>query len=249
MRPGVIIAIIAAVVVVIGGVWWYNQQAEQTRLEQQRADEAAQIAREEELARQETEAIQAPETTDADVAAPDDATLAEEEVPADAALAEEETPGDDQAALTETEAPVEDDEPIVVGDEVTEDAIVVESPGDAVILEDDAATTAELVDEAEPAGAAPDAGTAAAPEDDTAAAPETDTAAATEAPAADPEELLTPANFDPDEVIALIDTSDQLTEEERSSLRALVEGADANPELVDSTIAAIRTALDLPPLD
>jgi hypothetical protein len=228
MRPGIIVAIVAALVVIVG-VWWVSTDGDQATVG----------------------------------VVPQD----------DVAVQEEPAVADDTALATEDDVVV-DEETIVVGDPMPEDdTIVVTSPAeDAVILDADAAPSVEMVDEAEPAETAaietdeaetaeiaavePAEGTA-----DTAAAIEpadeaADTTADTGAPAtgeaplaADAEELLTPANFDADEVLVLIDTSEQLTEEERSTLRALVEGADANPDMVEPAIASIREALDLPPLN
>lgn len=71
----------------------------------------------------------------------------------------------------------------------------------------------------------------------------------TTADRADPEQLLTPEGFDQDEVLALIAESEDLTDTQRSSLSAMVRGADANPSMMEATIRSIRTALDLPPLN
>jgi hypothetical protein len=65
----------------------------------------------------------------------------------------------------------------------------------------------------------------------------------------DPADLLTPENFEREEVLALIDESEELSDERRSTLRALVERASDDPEMVDEAINSIRVALDLPPLN
>jgi hypothetical protein len=126
-------------------------------------------------------------------------------------------------------------EPIVVGDAITDDTVVIQPAADPVILPAD-----------------PDTNTVT-PIDDGTAAPATGAASpgAVQAPAATPippEELLTPANFDADAVRTLLAQSDQLSEDQRSSLLALVDGAVANPQTIESTLAAIRAALRLPPL-
>lgn len=134
------------------------------------------------------------------------------------------------------DAPAADDG-IVVGDEITEDTTVVPSETDgANILDPDAA--------AAPAGSAGDTQTPGAAGD-----VETTTGAGTTATTTAPEELLTPENFDRDEVLALIDGSDGLSDDERSTLRALAEGASANPDMVEPAITSIRDALDMPPLN
>jgi hypothetical protein len=99
-----------------------------------------------------------------------------------------------------------------------------------VILDGDTAgTTVEPAPDAEATAAA----------DESAAAPVQDLDAA---------ELLTPENFDRDSVLDLLAEADELSATRRSSLRALVDGATASPEIRDATIREIRAALDLPPL-
>ncbi|TFL18903.1 hypothetical protein [Jannaschia formosa] len=146
---------------------------------------------------------------------------------------------DEAAGAAETDLPV-------VGDEAAEPegAIVVEPADDAVIIDaDETASTARIVDEAE---AAPP--TVLVEPDATAAAP-ADTAVVGATSTADPAELLTPERFDQDQVLALINESDELTDDQRSTLRALVSGTADNPATVDSAIDAIRAALDLPPME
>lgn len=63
-----------------------------------------------------------------------------------------------------------------------------------------------------------------------------------------PAALLTPENVDPDAVFDLVAEAEQLSAEERTSLRALVQGAAAKPDPRSATIEALRDALDLPPL-
>lgn len=225
MRPGIVIAIVAAVAVVIAGVVWYNN-SEQARLEEQRTEQAAQADRDEQLARdEEAEALAARES-----------------------------------AAEQDEAAVREDGAIVLGDEITEDTIVVESAtADPVILDpDETTTTAEIIDSTEASDSASTLETGSVGRvgggtggigDDGAAADATAETATTTTTTTEPEELLTPANFDRDEVLALIDDSEQLTAEQRSTLRAVVEGASANPVMVEAAIESIRAALDLPSLN
>lgn len=213
MRSRNILFIIAAIAVVaVGFIWYNNNQAEQARLEQQQTEQAAQIAREEELALQEEEAAAALQTAQ-DPDAPEGVA-------------------DEGVADTE-------DELTVVGDEITEDTIVVESASDEqTILDADTATSSsEIIDDEDTA--APLNG---------AEIIETNTSVAAETPT-EPALLLTPNNFDRDEVLALLDDSEQLSADERSSLRAMVEGASASPAMQEATIRSIRAALDLPPLN
>lgn len=236
MRSGTIIAAIVAVIVIVLGIVWYNNQADDVVLEDQPVDDATLLEEEEDLAseadvepiedvvvgedpigEEDTAAAPAGDDTigaddgivdDAEVMAREDDALATEDDTAVAA-------GDGDAAATE--------EPIVVGDEITEDTIVVDSATeDAVVIEpeDDAASSLEVIG---------------------------DTAiGADQLP---PEDLLTPANFDSDAVRTLLAESDDLTAQERSTLRALVAGAEANPDTVEATLVRIRAALDLPPLE
>lgn len=228
MRPGSIIAIFAVVVALIGGVIWYtNSQAENARVEQEQSEQAAQIARDEDTAREEEAAREEERARQQDEAA------AAEQAEWDAA--EEARMADEAAAGTQDEAASADDAPIVVGDEITEDTIVVESAADAPTILDpeDTATSAEIINGADPA-----------------ATPDTARNTGAGAPAAtEPEQVLTPENFNRDEVLALIDDSAQLSDDDRSGLRALVDGATANPAMVEATINSIRAALDLPPLN
>jgi hypothetical protein len=142
-----------------------------------------------------------------------------------------------------------EDDVIVVGDEITDDTVVVQSETEGAVIVDaegEAGATAPAASDGTTAGATTDpAATDTGATTATAPAAGTATGAAT-LPA---EELLTPANFNAVQVMTLINTSDQLTEEERSSLGALVDGASANPEMVEPTVTAIRAALGLPPLN
>ena len=219
MRPGIIVAIFAAVIVLIGGVIWYNNsQAENARVEQQRSEQAAQIAREEDATREADIARQQEETAAADQAAQD-------------AEAAEGTAGVDNAVAAD-EVQSADDDVIVVGDEITEDTIVIESAtdGPTILDPDDTASSTAIIS------------------DDSAENLATGTTSEAAAPT-DPDQLLTRENFDRDEVLDLIDTAEQISTEERSTLRALVEGASANPAMLEATIRTIRDALDLPVLN
>jgi len=228
MRPGLIISIVVVLAVIVGGFLWFNNQAEQTRL----IEQAGQAELEAERAREEQVALEAeePEVVITEQAGPESA--ASGSVPAEGVVAADE-------GLT------------VVGDEITGDAIVVESTGDAVILEaDETATTPRIVGDTQTTGSTVilDSETPEGNEAVTTAAGSED-ATVDVAAAMDPEQLLTPANFDRDEVLALLDNSDRLTDQQRPTLRALVVGASGNPAMVDSAIRAIRTALELPPLE
>lgn len=230
MRPGIVIAIVGVLAVIGGYFWVSSQSSEQARVEQQ--DQAAQVARDAEAIATEQAAREAEE----------DATL---------------TPDQTVAGAGEAEGGLEG--AILIGDEITEDAIVVDSEGQPTILEpENTTTTASVIDDSaagsETEGQAEDgvSGTVAAGAD------EATTAGADEAMAAggnvadmtaDAEQLLTPEAFDRDEVLALIDESEKLTDARRSTLRALVEGADANSSMMEGAIESIRAALDLPPLN
>ena len=226
MRPGIIIAIIAAAAVLIGSVIWYNNsQAEHARLELQQTEEAAQIARDADAAR-EVDAAR-----DEERARQQEEAAAAEQAAWDAQEAERAA---DEAAAAQDEDAIADDDPIVLGDAITEDTIVVESASDepTILRAADTATSVEIINDEDPAATPDSAG-------------DTDTGIA----ATDPEELLTPENFARDEVLALIDASQELSADDRSSLRAMVEGASTNPAMVEATIISLRDALDLPPLN
>lgn len=254
MRIEIIITIVVAVVIVVGGVMWYNSQTHEARLEQQRTEQVAQIDREQ-------------ADRNADLAREEEAATAEraarETEAAEAQSAEEEATAERRSAS--------EDDLIVLGDAITEGATVVESmTGEAVILDaDNVATSAEIIDDTNLATASVrrsddaersvgNADTMGVSQDVTGPATEiaanefaaTEFAATdpTTTPTTDPARLLTPENFDRDEVLALIDESGQLTPQQRSALRALVGGTDANPAMIEPAIRSIRTMLDLPPL-
>ena len=225
MRPGIIIAIFAAVVVLIGGVIWYNNtQAENARVEQQQSEQAAQIARED--AAREEEITRRQKETDAAEQAARGAEQAED-------LDEED------GAFAVDEAQIGDDDVMIVGDEITEGAIVVESAtNEPTILDaENIASSAEVINDEE-------TGTTL----DSQEVPETD-ATAVVTTSTEPDQLLTPENFERDEVLVLIETTDQISDTERSTLTALVEGASANPAMLEDTIRSIRAALNLPALN
>ena len=259
MRIEIIITIVVAVVIVVGGVMWYNSQTHEARLEQQRTEQVAQIDREQ-VDREQAD-------RNADLAREEEAATAEraarETEAAEAQSAEEEATAERRSAS--------EDDLIVLGDAITEGATVVESTtGEAVILDaDNVATSAEIIDDTNLATASVrrsddaersvgNADTMGVSQDVTGPATEfaTNEFAATEfaatdpttTPTTDPARLLTPENFDRDEVLALIDESGQLTPQQRSALRALVGGTDANPAMIEPAIRSIRTMLDLPPL-
>lgn len=225
MRPGIVIAIFAAVVVLISGVIWYNNtQAENARVEQQQSEQAAQIARED-AAREEDRARQQVETDAAEQAARD----AEQPEGLD----------NEDGAIAVDEAQIGDDDVIVVGDEITEDAIVVESTTDepTILDADNTASSTVVINDEETRTTL-----------DSEEISETGATAAV-ATSTEPDQLLTPENFDRDEVLALIETADQISDMERSTLAALVEGASANPAMLEDTIGSIRAALNLPALN
>lgn len=229
MRPGIIIAGVVAIVVVIGGVMWINHQSEQTRLAEQRVQQA-ETAREEERTREEAAAAEQllEDAAAADTAADDPTGDAARET--------------DQATVDPlSDAAPADDSATIVGDEITEDSIVVQSATDEAVILDPAetATSVEMID----SGASADTATMV----DASATTTADTTAGQTATDAD--ELLTPENYDREEVLALIDDSPDLTADERSTLRALVEGAGSNPSTIEAAIRSIRAALDLTPMN
>lgn len=236
MRTGTIIAILVAAIVVISGIIWYNNRTEQARLDEQQAVEVArekEAARDAELAREEKE----------EAAAAEQAAL----------VAQEAKPSASDEAEVGNETPAADDGPTVVGDAITEDTIVVDSEAqEPTILEPkDTTTTVRNVDDAEsedPASSRDTTTQAEEADGATSGDSEADAAAVTTI-ATDPEQLLTPEEFDREDVLALLDRSEQLTAERRSTLRALVEGASSNPDMINAAIGSIRAALDLPPLD
>jgi len=253
MRPRLIISIVIILAVIVGGFLWFNYQADQTLLTEQ----AAQAERDQADRALEEEAALEAERVRAEELAIEAERVREEQVALEAeepevVITEQAVP---EAAASDTvpaEGVVAADEGLkVIGDEITEDAIVVESTGHAVILDvEENATTPRIVGDTQTTGSAVildsettegnEAATTAAGAED----PTVDGAAAM-----DPEQLLTPANFDRDGVLALLDKSDSLTDQERPTLRALVIGASGNAAMVDSAIRAIRTALELPPLE
>jgi len=257
MRPRIIISIVVILAVIVGGFLWFNYQAEQTQL----IEQAAQVERDqadralEEEAALEAERVRAEELAiEAELEAErarEDQVAIQAEKP-EVVITEQAVP---EAAASDTvpaEGVVAADEGLtVVGDEITEDAIVVESTGDAVILEaEETATTPRIVGDTQTTGSAVilDSETTEDNEAVTTSAGSED-ATVDVAAAMDPEELLTSANFDRDGVLALLDKSDRLTDQQRPTLRALVIGASGNPAMVNSAIRAIRTALELPPLE
>jgi FtsZ-interacting cell division protein ZipA len=141
MRPRLIISIVVIIAVIVGGFLWFNYQAEQTRvieqaaqaerdqadraLEEEAALEAERVRAEELAIEAELEAERAREDQVAIQAEKPEVVITEQAVP--------------EAAASDTvpaEGVVAADEGLtVVGDEITEEAIVVESTGDAVILE------------------------------------------------------------------------------------------------------------------
>jgi hypothetical protein len=257
MRPRIIISIVVILAVIVGGFLWFNYKAEQTRLTEQAAQaerDQADRALEEETAL-EAERVRAEELA---IEAELEAERAREEQIANQAeepevvITEQPVPEAAASGTVPAEGVVAADEGLtVVGDEITEDAIVVESTGDAVILEaDETATTPRIVGDTQTTGSAVilDSETTEGNEAVTTAAGSED-AMVDVAAAMDPEKLLTPANFDRDGVLALLDNSDRLTDQQRPTLRALVIGASGNAAMVDSAIRAIRTALELPPLE
>ncbi|MCM2563746.1 hypothetical protein M8756_16595 [Lutimaribacter sp. EGI FJ00015] len=219
MRPGIIISIVVAAAVVIGGAFWFSAQSENARLEEQRIEQAAESERKEKAARE-----------DKDRAADQKAreTQKAESLPGEST--------DEQSR----EAEGVDDDRTVVGDEITEGAIVVTSEnGEPTILDpNEITTTVRVIDDASSDGSTGALNATAETETDN-----------TVASGTEPEEWLTPANFDRDEILALIDNSETLSDDQRSTLRALAEGASANPEMVESAITSIRAALDLTPLN
>lgn len=234
MRSGNIIAIVVLVAVVIGGFVWYTARNNQTEIASQPAVQPADPVGDGETA-------QAP---------PEDADMAQ--TPDLTAVAPEGETGD---------------APIIVGDAITEDSIVVESEtAEAVILDPEtAAISVDMVTDDTSMGSAetaldPDlqndatSGAASLATADPAAVPAGTATGETVTPATgvqdlDAAELLTPENFERDSVLALLAGSEQLSDQQRSSLSALVEGSVANPEMRDGAIALIRSELGLQPVD
>lgn len=197
----------------------------------------------------ETEAATA---TDPAAAEDDQAAFGEEDTTEQPGTAGDVPPGADVASATDGAGPgagdqgTGDDLP-VLGDEAAGDATIIESETeDATVLDaDQAETSAEVIDDPQAGEGTETAGTPGAGTVGGANA-----TAGADAPAAAPEELLTPANFDSEEVIALIETSQDLSDAERSSLTALVEGAadGGSAEEIEAAIETVRDALGLPPL-
>ena len=226
MRTGTIVAIGVAGAIVIGGVVWYSSGSDAARLEAERTEQAAVTAREEDRAREDEE-----QAAREEIAREQEAEREAEEAEARAA---------DEAASREDAASAPDDDAIVVGDEITEGTTVVQSEGTTptVLDPDNTDTTVEMVDDAQPAAAD-------APRDTATGAGSTDAAGGPN----DPEQALTPEGFDRDAVLALIEESERLNDQQRASLQELVEVASTTPDMVETAIETIRNALDLPSLD
>ena len=226
MRMGTVIALVVVVAVIIGGVVWY---ADGTGPEEPVTELN-------------------PEREGGTDVLPAETAAVPSEVPAQTG------DGNGTEAAGASQSPEAEAEANVVGDEIPEDAIVVESATDEpVILDAETADPTILATGADTPGAGGDTAATGAEVDaatGTAPAGAADAGAATDqtGTGATPAELLTPENFDPDAVFDLIAQSEQLSAEERTSLRALVQGAAANPDLRSATIDALRDALDLPPL-
>ena len=82
-----------------------------------------------------------------------------------------------------------------------------------------------------------------------AAADATEGAADGSAGQSEPEQTLRPESFDREAVLALIEDSEQLNDEQRASLQELVEVASTTPDMVENAIETIRNALDPPSVD
>ena len=261
MRTGTIVAIAIAGVLVIGGVVWYNSGPDQARLDAERTEQAAVTAREEDRAREEEEQAASQEIAREQEAAREaeeaEARAVEED---EARIAEEiEARAADEAAAREDAASGPEDDAIVIGDEITEDTTVVQSEGSSPTLldPDSTDTTVERVDDAQPADGDAQRDTATTTADTgtqetdarTAAADATGGSADGSAGPTDPEQVLSPENFDRDAVLALIEDSERLNDQQRDSLRELVEVAATTPDMVDTAIETIRRALNLPSLD
>lgn len=234
MRPGVIVAIVIAIAVLIGGVVYFNDQNSRVSLEQERNEQPGQIAIEEENQRLQREednrASQEEIIPDAgDPAQQDEATRQDAE------------PATGPDAVTDETAQSTEEAPIVVGDEITDDTIVVVSPPDTPVIMDpeNVTVTSRNADEADTTSSSAETGQANATSD------QSQNSAAT----AEADKLLTPETFDREQVLELIDTSDELNSEQRSTLRSLVEGTVSNPGMITVTLNSIRSAFDLPPLD
>lgn len=266
MRSGLVIAIVAAIAVVIGAAYWYSNAPTSGFVDMVPGDDAGppetEVVGPDPAADPDPEMAEPmaqepdplpdtailPEATEpetvpdaeaeagesaADGPVTEPAPAVEDVVPDDAAgLADPaDTAGAEPGDAAGTDTGAARDDPIVVGDPITEDAIVVDSATDeAVVLEPTE----------EPSVTFPETGDGTG-----------DGAAGTGGTTADlpPDALLTPSNFDPDAVVSLLDQSEAISDTERSTLTALVEGAGENPQLIDAAIGAIRAALDLPALE
>jgi type II secretory pathway pseudopilin PulG len=185
------------------------------------------------------------------------AQVAEDRDERAAEIAREEAETEEEVEPVENDVPTEDEVPTVpdLSPPDDDDGAVIDE-GDANAAEtgnpDDAAGAI-----GEPDGAASGEGTATGTQtetQDTTGETQTETqdaGAATQTDAqhnVDAETLLTPEAFNRDAIIELIDAAEHLTEEERETLRELVEAADEEPAMVDNAIQSVRNALDLPPL-
>lgn len=113
----------------------------------------------------------------------------------------------------------------------------------AKAAEEEAAAAAKAAEEAA-AKAAEEAAAAAGAAANTATTAATDATTAVTDAASQAMELLDPAKFDAAKLTALIDGS-SLDDATKGTLKSAVAAAQANPSLVDATIAQIKTALGL----
>ncbi|MBK5926438.1 hypothetical protein [Rhodobaculum claviforme] len=141
----------------------------------------------------------------------------------------------EDAAAREDAASVPGDDSTLTGEELTEGAAIAQPDGATPTPADPDRTdsTVERAGDAQPADA---------PRTTGGSAPEADGPR-------DLEQVLTPESFDRGAVLALIEDSEQLNEEQRDSLRELVEVAATTPDMVRTAIETIRNALALPSLD
>jgi hypothetical protein len=253
MRSGTIIAVLAALAIVIFGIMWYSSDEGNVAVRQETDD----VIQEEAAAPNgEPEAVEDTAEAAGNMGAQDDGpivvgdeitdeTITVESATEEPVILDPEQSSASVEVVEDGEAAIDQGEPAVAADTVTEgDPFVAgdtNSDSEPLVV-DDASTDGEPV-------VAGDATEGATPAADASATIVGGAQEAGSTTAPDLEGLLTPANFDPDEIAALIDDSDGLSNEQRSSLRALVNGASNNPAMVEGAVESIRAALDLPPLE
>ena len=266
MRTGTIVAIAVAGIIAIGGIVRYNSSSDQARLDAERTVPTAAIARDE------------TQTTGQEEQAASSEIAREQEAAREVEAAEARAADDATTRQEAASGPAHDNLAVGGGITEDTAAAESDSPAAALVDPDSADSTAGMVDDAQAADADAPRDTAAGTADTAAGTADTATgtadtatgsadtgtqeagarlaaADATEGAAdgsagqSEPEQTLRPESFDREAVLALIEDSEQLNDEQRASLQELVEVASTTPDMVENAIETIRNALDPPSVD